>query len=227
VLATAAAMTAAAAQEQGSCGQIRAACMAAGFVQGAARDGIGLQVHCIAPIMEGRTQPAQARRPLPKVGARLVEDCKASGSRFARALLPSQAMAPPRPLTGPPPAPPTGPPPAPASGRDAGAPGQEVVVRPPMPTSSQQRSALAALPPDYQPETGPAKPLPPHLRRATVDYPSKEAAGTIVIDTANTYLYLVLGGGKAVRYGIGVGRDGFTWSGAEKVTRMAEWPDWR
>src|SRR5262249_34599283 len=59
-----------------------------------------------------------------------------------------------------------------------------------------------------------------------VDYRAREPAGTIVIDTANTYLYLVLGNGKAMRYGIGVGREGFTWSGAERVSRMAEWPDW-
>jgi len=51
-------------------------------------------------------------------------------------------------------------------------------------------------------------------------------AGTIVIDTGETYLYYVIGDGKAIRYGIGVGRDGFTWSGAQTVTRMAEWPDW-
>src|SRR5262249_14593528 len=48
----------------------------------------------------------------------------------------------------------------------------------------------------------------------------------IVIDTLNTYLYLVLGSGKAFRYGIGVGREGFTWSGIERVSRLAEWPDW-
>jgi lipoprotein-anchoring transpeptidase ErfK/SrfK len=59
-----------------------------------------------------------------------------------------------------------------------------------------------------------------------VDYPTTEPAGTIIIDTPNTYLYLVLGGGKAVRYGVGVGREGFTWAGREKITRMAEWPDW-
>src|SRR5499433_3752512 len=64
------------------------------------------------------------------------------------------------------------------------------------------------------------------LRRATVNYPSNEAPGTIIVDTQNTYLYLVLGGGKAVRYGIGVGREGFTWAGREKVSRMSEWPDW-
>jgi lipoprotein-anchoring transpeptidase ErfK/SrfK len=102
--------------------------------------------------------------------------------------------------------------------------------RPPMeiaPTgqpSGQQR--YAALPPGDQPEEGPVKELPPHLKRQLVDYQTRETAGTIVIDTANTYLYLVLGNGKAMRYGIGVGREGFTWSGRERITRMAEWPDW-
>ena len=59
-----------------------------------------------------------------------------------------------------------------------------------------------------------------------VSYPSNEPAGTIVIDPAHTYLYLTLGGGNAMRYGIGVGRQGFQWSGVEKITRKAEWPDW-
>jgi lipoprotein-anchoring transpeptidase ErfK/SrfK len=87
-------------------------------------------------------------------------------------------------------------------------------------------SNYAALPPDYQPEIGPRKELPPQFRRQMVDYPTREPAGTIIIDTPNTYLYLILGGGKALRYGIGVGREGFTWSGREKISRMAEWPDW-
>jgi lipoprotein-anchoring transpeptidase ErfK/SrfK len=64
------------------------------------------------------------------------------------------------------------------------------------------------------------------LRRVTVDYPSNEAPGTVVVDTQNTYLYYVLGGGKAIRYGIGVGREGFTWTGVKTVERKAEWPDW-
>src|SRR5712671_2064394 len=54
--------------------------------------------------------------------------------------------------------------------------------------------------------------IPARLRRQVVSYPTREAPGTIIIDTPNTYLYLVLGGGQAIRYGIGVGRDGFTWS---------------
>jgi lipoprotein-anchoring transpeptidase ErfK/SrfK len=68
--------------------------------------------------------------------------------------------------------------------------------------------------------------IPARLQRHVVDYPTREAPGTIVIDTPNTYLYYVLGGGKAIRYGIGVGREGFTWSGVKAVERKAEWPDW-
>jgi lipoprotein-anchoring transpeptidase ErfK/SrfK len=59
-----------------------------------------------------------------------------------------------------------------------------------------------------------------------VSYATNEGPGTVVVETPNTYLYYVLGGGKAVRYGIGVGREGFTWSGTQTVTRKAEWPDW-
>jgi hypothetical protein len=67
--------------------------------------------------------------------------------------------------------------------------------------------------------------LPAHLRRQVVDFRTTEAAGTIIVDTPNTYLYYVLGGGKAIRYGIGVGREGFTWSGVQTIARKAEWPD--
>jgi lipoprotein-anchoring transpeptidase ErfK/SrfK len=68
--------------------------------------------------------------------------------------------------------------------------------------------------------------LSPKLRRQIVSYSTREAPGTIVIDTPNTYLYYVLGNGQAVRYGIGVGRDGFRWSGVQHIARKAEWPDW-
>jgi lipoprotein-anchoring transpeptidase ErfK/SrfK len=86
---------------------------------------------------------------------------------------------------------------------------------------------VAALPPEVRPETGPNKEeLAPQFRRTLVDYYAKEPTGTIIVDTPNTYLYLVLGNGKALRYGVGVGREGFTWSGAQQVTKMAEWPDW-
>jgi lipoprotein-anchoring transpeptidase ErfK/SrfK len=81
-----------------------------------------------------------------------------------------------------------------------------------------------AQPPAYDNQTG--DDLPAALRRQVVSYPTNEAPGTIVIDTAHTSLYLTLGDGKAMRYGIGVGRDGFTWSGVERISRKAEWPDW-
>jgi lipoprotein-anchoring transpeptidase ErfK/SrfK len=86
--------------------------------------------------------------------------------------------------------------------------------------------AYASLPPDYRPEEGKPKELSPHLQRQVVTYPTPEPAGTIIVDTPNTFLYFVLGDGKAMRYGIGVGREGFTWSGVERISRMAEWPDW-
>jgi lipoprotein-anchoring transpeptidase ErfK/SrfK len=67
---------------------------------------------------------------------------------------------------------------------------------------------------------------PARFHRQVVDYRTGEAPGTIIIDTPNTYLYLVLGGGKAMRYGIGVGREGFTWSGTQTISKKSEWPDW-
>ena len=94
-------------------------------------------------------------------------------------------------------------------------------AQPPVPPT-----AVGALPPEYQAEQGQPKELPANFRRQEVFYPTTEPAGTIVIDTPNTYLYLVLGHDKAIRYGIGVGREGFTWAGHEKITRKAEWPDW-
>jgi lipoprotein-anchoring transpeptidase ErfK/SrfK len=68
--------------------------------------------------------------------------------------------------------------------------------------------------------------VPAHLRRQLVAYQTRETPGTIVIDTPSTKLYYVLGGGKAIRYGIGVGREGFTWSGVQTISRKTEWPDW-
>ena len=68
--------------------------------------------------------------------------------------------------------------------------------------------------------------VPARLHRQIVNYSTSEAPGTIIVDTPNTYLYFVLGGGKAVRYGSGVGRDGFTWSGTKTIERKSEWPDW-
>ncbi|TAI59778.1 L,D-transpeptidase [Bradyrhizobium sp. Leo170] len=64
------------------------------------------------------------------------------------------------------------------------------------------------------------------IQRATVMYPSHYAPGTIVINTAERRLYLVLNDGQALRYGIGVGRDGFRWGGTHRVTAKKEWPSW-
>ena len=68
--------------------------------------------------------------------------------------------------------------------------------------------------------------LPAHLQKQVVDYPTREADDTIIVDTPHTFLYYVLGNGKAIRYGIGVGREGFMWSGVRRVERKTEWPDW-
>jgi lipoprotein-anchoring transpeptidase ErfK/SrfK len=67
----------------------------------------------------------------------------------------------------------------------------------------------------------------PRFKKRVVPYATKEKPGTIIIDTGKRYLYLVLGDGKAVRYGVGVGREGFTWKGEQRISRKAEWPDWR
>ena len=69
-------------------------------------------------------------------------------------------------------------------------------------------------------------PVDPRYLRQEVDYHGPEEPGTIVIDTPQKFLYLVEPGGKAMRYGIGVGRPGFTWSGVHKVSAKKEWPDW-
>jgi lipoprotein-anchoring transpeptidase ErfK/SrfK len=66
----------------------------------------------------------------------------------------------------------------------------------------------------------------PKYEKQLVDYDGKETAGTLVIDTPNKFLYLVQGNGQALRYGIGVGRPGFTWSGVKTISAKKEWPDW-
>jgi lipoprotein-anchoring transpeptidase ErfK/SrfK len=95
----------------------------------------------------------------------------------------------------------------------------------PQPGAGGRPLSVASLPPEEQPDAAPAQ-LAPNLRRQEVAFQTKEPAGTIVVDTPNTYLYYVLGNGRAIRYGVRVGRDGFTWTGVQKITRKAEWPDW-
>jgi lipoprotein-anchoring transpeptidase ErfK/SrfK len=81
-------------------------------------------------------------------------------------------------------------------------------------------AAYAPQPTDVQ------RAVDPMYMRAEVDYGGSEAPGTIVVDTPNKFLYLVHGRGHATRYGIGVGRPGFEWSGVKTISRKAEWPDW-
>jgi lipoprotein-anchoring transpeptidase ErfK/SrfK len=94
------------------------------------------------------------------------------------------------------------------------------------PIQRQDQPLAQYAPQDEQPADAATDELPPSLRRQVVSYSGAESAGTVVIDTPHTFLYLVLGDGKAMRYGIGVGRQGFTWSGTETIVRKAEWPDW-
>jgi len=98
------------------------------------------------------------------------------------------------------------------------------LLPPPVASYEPQMSAPQVMTPREDDAT--AYELPARLRRQVVNYATREAPGTVIIDTPNTYLYYVLGNGQAMRYGIGVGRDGFTWSGMQSVTKKAEWPDW-
>jgi lipoprotein-anchoring transpeptidase ErfK/SrfK len=75
-------------------------------------------------------------------------------------------------------------------------------------------------------QIAPGGPLPRQYARTVVRYSSKEAPGTIIIDPREHYLYFLLGDGKAIRYGVGVGREGFGWHGTVRVGRKAEWPPW-
>ena len=68
--------------------------------------------------------------------------------------------------------------------------------------------------------------LPLELRRQSVSYRTEQPPGTIIVNTADRYLYLIMGNGVALRYGIGVGRDGFQWGGTQKISLKREWPDW-
>jgi lipoprotein-anchoring transpeptidase ErfK/SrfK len=79
--------------------------------------------------------------------------------------------------------------------------------------------------PGYVPDPE-AERLPAIYQRQIVFYRTTEAPGTIIVQTSERYLYVVQPNSRAIRYGIGVGRDGFQWSGLLKITRKAEWPDW-
>jgi lipoprotein-anchoring transpeptidase ErfK/SrfK len=97
-----------------------------------------------------------------------------------------------------------------------------------MPADGGDPAYQTTLPQAMQPEAATAdeNDISGPLARQIVPYPSNEPPGTIIIDTAHTFLYLTLYGDRAIRYGIGVGRQGFTWSGVEAISRKSQWPDW-
>jgi lipoprotein-anchoring transpeptidase ErfK/SrfK len=107
-------------------------------------------------------------------------------------------------------------------------------LREPPPQGGLDRGSEARYAALYGPALGEPFPVPainlsevnPAFLRTTVMYPTREPAGTIVIDPAHHYLYLVLGNGRAIRYGVGVGRAGFGWSGSAYVHDKQKWPDW-
>jgi lipoprotein-anchoring transpeptidase ErfK/SrfK len=105
-----------------------------------------------------------------------------------------------------------------ASTPESAFPSDNVMVTPDQPALSDDADGTAT-------GSGDAA-LPERYQRRIVAINSREAPGTIIIDTGNTALYLVLGQGRAIRYGVGVGREGFTWAGTQTITRKAEWPDW-
>src|ERR1700687_3772853 len=92
-------------------------------------------------------------------------------------------------------------------------PSDNMMVAPDQPALSDEGDASSSV-------------VPERLRRAVIAFDTREAPGTVIIDTGNTALYYVLGQGRAIRYGVGVGREGFTWSGVQTISRKAEWPDW-
>lgn len=99
-----------------------------------------------------------------------------------------------------------------------------VYVAPPVQASTPAPAPIPAPAPLVEPPK--AAEGPGAFVRQVVDYASRQAPGTVIIDTKNTFLYFVLNDTQAMRYGIGVGREGFTWSGEQTVARKAEWPDW-
>ncbi len=78
----------------------------------------------------------------------------------------------------------------------------------------------------YQLPRIPIERVPLKYRRQTVRYDTREKPGTIIVDTQNKFLYFVTGGGEAIRYGIGVGREGFEWHGTAHIALKREWPTW-
>jgi lipoprotein-anchoring transpeptidase ErfK/SrfK len=113
------------------------------------------------------------------------------------------------------------------SGQTVYAPPPPQYYAPPLYPQAQPLYANAAPQADPMPEQQrPDLKMDPQFLPREVEYATTEPPGTIVIDTPHHFLYLVEAGGKARRYGVGVGRPGFTWSGEHKITAKKEWPDW-
>jgi lipoprotein-anchoring transpeptidase ErfK/SrfK len=102
-----------------------------------------------------------------------------------------------------------------------------------LPVSSQLRGPNVVYAQDELPDEETPGVVPeqqeadPQFQKQVVFFRSNEPAGTLIIHTTERFLYYVMGNNRAIRYGVGVGRDGFTWMGLHKITRKAEWPDWR
>lgn len=109
---------------------------------------------------------------------------------------------------------------------DAQASSTPVYVAPPVHASAPPPAPAPIPAPAPLVEPPKAADGPGALVRQVVDYASRQTPGTVIIDTGHTFLYFVLNDRQALRYGIGVGREGFTWSGEQTVARKAEWPDW-
>jgi lipoprotein-anchoring transpeptidase ErfK/SrfK len=95
-----------------------------------------------------------------------------------------------------------------------------------VPVYGAERPMAPGYPQQLQAEDPTQRPFDPKYEKQLVDYSGREKAGTIIVDTPNKFLFLVEGNGKALRYGIGVGKPGFTWSGVKTVSAKKEWPDW-
>lgn len=101
-----------------------------------------------------------------------------------------------------------------------------------LPASSQRGPAVVyaqdELPDEETPGVVPQQEeAAPQFQKQVVFFRTNEEPGTMIIHTNERFLYLVMGNNRALRYGVGVGRDGFTWMGLHKISRKAEWPDWR
>jgi lipoprotein-anchoring transpeptidase ErfK/SrfK len=103
-----------------------------------------------------------------------------------------------------------------------------LIVTAPAVLSFAQAQGVSEMRIDDQPgyEPDPNEQVPAALRRQVVFFRTSEPAGTIIVHTSERFMYLVQGNNRALRYGIGVGRDGFQWAGLLKISRKAEWPDW-